>query len=132
MKKPSILRALRQPLGIPAAEFGKGARIQRLHQLTVAAGRLVDDLNHMHRYADRPRLIGNRARNRLPNPLGRICREFVSLCIIELIHRADQAGIALLDQVENVQPAAGILLCDRHHHQTGIGRTPFSSAAASP
>ena len=45
MKKPSILRALRQPLGIPAAEFGKGARIQRLPD---ARGELTVKIQVVH------------------------------------------------------------------------------------
>ena len=45
MKKPSILRALRQPLGIPAAEFGKGARIQRLPD---ARGELIVKIQVVH------------------------------------------------------------------------------------
>ena len=83
---------------------------QLLHQLAVAARGLVDDLHHMHRHADGPCLIGNGAGNRLPDPPGRICREFVSLCIVELVHRADQARVALLNEVEDMQAAAGILL----------------------
>ena len=81
-----------------------------LHELAVAARGLVDDLHHMHRNADRSCLIGNGARDRLPDPPGRICREFVSLCIVELVHRADQARVALLNEVEDMQAAAGILL----------------------
>ena len=62
---------------------------QLLHQLPVAAGRLVDDLHHMHRHADGAGLIGNGAGDGLPDPPGGICGEFVSLCPIKLVHRAD-------------------------------------------
>ena len=68
----------------------------------------------MHRDADGARLIGNGAGNGLPDPPRCICREFVSLCIVELIDRTDQARVALLDQVQNVQTSAGVFFCDRH------------------
>ena len=68
----------------------------------------------MHRHADRPRLIGDGSGNGLPDPPGGICREFVSLCIVELIDRANQARVALLNEVENVKSAAGVFFLDRH------------------
>ena len=94
---------------------------QLLHQLAVAAGGLVDDLYHMHRHADGSRLIGNGTGDGLPDPPGRICREFVSLCIVELVDSADQARIALLNQVQDMQAASAVFLGDRHHQaQVGL------------
>ena len=66
----------------------------------------------MHRNTNGSCLIGNGTGDCLPNPPGRICREFVSLCIVELVHSADQTGVALLNQIQNMQTAAGILFCD--------------------
>ena len=90
----------------------------------------------MHRYADRSGLIGDRTGDRLTDPPSRICREFVSLCIVEFIDCADQTGISLLNQIQNVQAAAGVLLCDGDN-QTQVGLRqlvfgaliPFSNAA---
>ena len=93
-----------------AISFERRLAAELLHELAVAARCLVDDLHHMHRNANRSCLIGNGARDRLPDPPGRICREFISLCIVELVHRADQARVALLNEVEDMQAAAGILL----------------------
>ena len=69
----------------------------------------------MHRDTDRPGLIRDGAGDGLPDPPGGICREFVSLCPVEFIDRADKAGVAFLNQVQNVQAAAGIFLCDGDH-----------------
>ena len=68
----------------------------------------------MHRHADCPCLIGDGSGNGLPDPPGGICREFVSLCIVELVDRANQARVALLNEVENVKSAAGVFFRDRH------------------
>src|SRR6185295_14386623 len=51
--------------------------------------------------------------DRLADPPGRVGREFVAAAIFELIDRLHQADIALLDQVEELQPAIGVFLGDR-------------------
>ena len=100
-----------------------GLTAQLLDQLTVAAGSLVDNLHHMHRHADGTGLIRNGAGDGLPDPPGGICREFVSLCPVEFIHGPDQTRISLLDQIQNVQATAGILLCNGDNQtQVGLGQ----------
>ena len=63
--------------------------------------------------ADRARLVGDRARDRLADPPGRVRRELVAAPVVELLDGADQAERALLDQVQERQPAAQVALRDR-------------------
>ena len=74
----------------------------------------------MHRHPDGPGLIGNGTGDGLPDPPGGICREFVSLCPVKFVHSSDEAGVALLNQVQNVQTTAGVLLCNGDH-QAEVG-----------
>ncbi len=74
----------------------------------------------MHRDADGAGLIGNRARDGLPDPPGGIGGEFVAAAILEFIHGLHQADIAFLDQVEELQAAIGVFLGDGDH-QAKIG-----------
>ena len=76
----------------------------------------------MHRHPNGSGLIGNGTGDGLPDPPSRICREFVSLCPVKLVHRANQAGVALLNQIQDVQPSAGILLRNGNHQpEVGLG-----------
>ena len=59
----------------------------------------------MDRQADRPGLVGDRAGRGLADPPGRIGRELVAPAVLELLHGAHQPRVALLDQVEQLQPA---------------------------
>ena len=48
--------------------------------------------------------------------------------VVELLHRLDQPEVALLDEVEQVQPAAGVLLGDAHHQaQVGLDELLLAS-----
>ena len=67
----------------------------------------------MDGHADRPRLVGERARDRLADPPGRVRRELVAAPPVELLDRADQAERALLDQVEERQALVAVVLRDR-------------------
>ena len=51
--------------------------------------------------------------DRLADPPGRVGGELVALGVVELLDRADQAGVALLDQVEHGHLAAAVLAGDR-------------------
>src|SRR5262249_51818513 len=84
-----------------------------LHQRARGANQLVDRLDHVHRDADRPRLVGDRAGNRLPDPPRRIGRELVAAAVLELVHRLHQADVPFLDQVEELEAAVGVFLGDR-------------------
>jgi hypothetical protein len=60
--------------------------------------------------ADGARLVGDRARNRLPDPPGGIDRELVAAPVLEFIDRLHQSDIAFLDQVKELQAAVGVWL----------------------
>ena len=67
----------------------------------------------MDGHADRPRLVGERAGDRLADPPGRVGRELVAAAPVELLDGADQAERALLDQVEERQALVAVVLGDR-------------------
>src|SRR5437660_2780457 len=67
-----------------------------LEESTRHANELVDRLDHVDRDADRPRLVRDRTRDRLADPPRRVRRELVTLAVVELPDRADEAGVPLL------------------------------------
>src|SRR5207245_2440108 len=71
----------------------------------------LDDVNGN---ADRARLVGNPALNRLANPPRRVGRELVAAAPVELLDGPDQSDDSFLDQVEQRDPVALVLLHDRH------------------
>ena len=78
----------------------------------------------MHRNTDGTRLVGYGSSNGLPNPPRCICREFISLCIVKFIDCTDQAGVAFLNQIQNVQASAGIFFGNRYDKaQVGFCQT---------
>ena len=93
--------------------FGRRLAAEVLQQLTLDAAELVDDLDHVHRDADGAGLVGHRAGDRLADPPRRVGRELVALGVVELLDRADQAEVALLDEVEERHAAAGVALGQR-------------------
>src|SRR3981189_3071341 len=87
------------------------------------ADQLGDRLDHVHRDADRPRLVGDGARDGLPDPPRGVGRELVALVVVELLDRPDQAHVAFLDEVEEGHAAADVLLGDRHDQpEVGLGQ----------
>ena len=68
----------------------------------------------MDRNPDRTGLIGDRAGDRLADPPRCVSGELVALCIIEFVNGANQAGVALLNQVQDVEAASGILFRNRY------------------
>src|SRR5208282_509163 len=84
------------------------------------ADQLVDGFDHVHRDANRARLIRNGASNRLPNPPRGISRELIAAAVFELVYGFHQADVALLNQVEELQAAIGVLLRNRDH-QAQVG-----------
>ena len=107
-----------------------GLAAEVLQHLALHAGELVDDLDHVHRDADRAGLVGHRAGDRLPDPPGRVRRELVALGVVELLDRTDQAEVALLDQVEEQHAAAGVALGQRDDQaQVGLEQVVLGAAA---
>src|SRR5512132_94532 len=88
---------------------------QILEELSLDADELVDRLDHVHRDADRAGLVGDRSGDRLADPPRRVRRELVALGVVELLDRADEPEVALLDQIEEQHPAAYVPLRDRDH-----------------
>src|ERR1700757_1167613 len=88
---------------------------KHLDQLPRDANQFVDNLDHVHREADRARLISNGSAHCLSNPPRGISRKFVAETVIELIYRLHQADVPLLDQVEELKSAIAILLSDGHN-----------------
>src|SRR6266540_1879335 len=87
----------------------------------LAAAQPADPLIHVHRQTDRPRAAVSRPTgDRLADPPGRVGRELEALAPVELLDRAQQPEIALLDQVDQRQAGAGEAPRDRDH-QTEIG-----------
>ena len=82
-------------------------------QLALRAHDLVQLLDDVHRHPDRPRLVGERTRDGLPDPPRRIGRELEALAVVELLRGAHKADRPLLDQVEERQPLVAVPLGDR-------------------
>src|SRR6266508_2186140 len=64
---------------------------QLLDELALDAHDLAQPLDHVHGHADRPCLVGDRARDRLPDPPARVGRELEAFAVVELLHGANQA-----------------------------------------
>ena len=77
-----------------------------LDELALDVHDLVQLLHHVDGDADRAALVRDRPRHRLADPPGRVGRELVAAPVVELLHRADEAERALLDQVQERQAAA--------------------------
>ena len=92
---------------------GSGLAAELLDELALDVHHLVELLDHVHRDPDRARLVGDRPRDGLADPPGGVGRELVAAPVVELLDRADQPERALLDQVEERQPAAEVALRDR-------------------
>src|SRR5215472_15406539 len=90
-------------------------------KLTLNPRHLVDGLDHVHRDADGPGLIGDSPGDRLPDPPRRVRRELIALGVVELLDRADQTEIALLDQVQEDKASADVTLRNRDNKaQVGL------------
>ena len=81
----------------------------------------VDGLGQMDRDADRPALVGDGPGDRLADPPGRVGRELVAAPVVELLGGPHQADVAFLDEVEELEAAALVLLGDGDD-QPQVGR----------
>ena len=79
----------------------------------LGAVHLLQPLDDVDGHADRAGLVGERARNGLPDPPRRVRRELEAAAPVELLDGADQPERALLDQVEERQPLVPVVLRDR-------------------
>src|SRR5436190_1133159 len=78
------------------------------------ARQLLLTLDHVHRDANRARVVRDRALHRLPDPPRGVRRELVAAPPVELLDRAVQAQRPLLDQVQERHAEASVALGDRH------------------
>src|SRR6266403_2008492 len=92
--------------------LGRGLAADLVEHLARLTHDFADALHHVDGDADRARLVGDRARDRLPDPPRGIGRELVAAAILEFVDRLHQADIAFLDQVEELQAAVGVFLGD--------------------
>ncbi len=76
------------------------------------AAHLVGDV---HGKANRPALLGERPLHGLPDPPGRVRGELEAHRPVELVDRAHEPQIPLLDQVEERDVGARVVAGDRHH-----------------
>src|SRR5205823_9130980 len=83
-------------------------------ELALGANDLVELLDDVDGHADRPGLVGERARDGLADPPRRIRRELEALAVVELLRRPNEADRALLDQIEEGQTLVAVALRDRH------------------
>src|SRR5271166_4957082 len=95
--------------------LGRRLAADLVQHLARGAHDLVDRLDHVDRNADRARLIGDRAGDRLADPPGGVGRELVAAAVLELVDRLHQPDVAFLDQVQELQAAVGVLLGDGDH-----------------
>src|SRR5688500_17899638 len=69
-------------------------------EVALGALHLLHALDDVHGNANRSRLVGDRPRDRLANPPGRVRRELEASLPLELLDGTNEAEHALLDQVE--------------------------------
>ena len=92
-----------------------GLAAERGGQVAAGPDHPVDLLDHVHRDADGAGLVGHGAGDGLADPPGGVGGELVALGVVELLDGADEAEVALLDQVEERHAAAGVALRDADH-----------------
>src|SRR3954452_1891604 len=106
-------------LGLDARNLGDLLR-RRLaaelgDQLALGAADLVELLDDVDRDADRARLVGERACDRLADPPGGVGRELEALAVVELLRSTDEPERALLDEVQERESLVAVVLRDRDH-----------------
>ena len=92
--------------------FAGGLAPVFLHKAAADAQELVYRLNHMHGDADGSGLVGYGAGDSLAYPPCSVCAEFVALAVVELFHGADEADVALLDEVKQGHSSADVFFGD--------------------
>ena len=108
-----------------------GLAVQLLGELAARPLRAPDLLGDVHGQADRPALVGERPRDRLADPPGRVGRELEPELVVELLDGADQAEVALLNQVEQRHAGVRVVARDRHHEaQVRLDQAPLRGFVA--
>src|SRR5687767_2943913 len=92
--------------------FARRLAAQLLDERARGANQLVDGLDHVDGDADGARLIGDGARDGLANPPRRVSRELIPAPPLELVDGLHQTDVPLLNEVEELEAAVGVLLGD--------------------
>src|SRR5215213_8309481 len=104
-------------LGLDAGDLGDllrgGLAAELGDELALGAADLVELLDDVDGDADRARLVGQRAGDRLADPPRGVGRELEALAVVELLRRAYEADRALLDEIEERQSLVPVALRDR-------------------
>jgi hypothetical protein len=82
-------------------------------EVVLGAQHLVQLAHHVHRQAHRARLVHDGALDALADPPGGVGGKAETALGLELVDRAHQADVALLDQVEQHHAAVDVVLGDR-------------------
>ena len=101
---------------------------QLLGQAPLHAHLAVDAFDHVHRDADRARLVGDRPAYRLADPPGGVGAELEAQAVIEFLNCPQQADVALLDEVAEVHAPANVAFGDTDDEpQVGVGQPLLST-----
>src|SRR4051812_31643690 len=92
--------------------LGGGLAAELGDELALGTPDLVELLDDVNRDADRARLVGQGAGDRLADPPGGVGRELEALAVIELLRRANETERPLLDQVQERQALVAVVLRD--------------------
>ena len=123
-----LLDALGREARLVGDLVGGRVAVELLREDAAAAHDAAHLLGDVHGQADRPALLGERPGDRLADPPRRVRRELEAHRVVELLDRADQAEVALLDQVEQRHAGLRVVARDRHHEpevrldQLALGR----------
>ncbi len=103
--------------GMPVSRSSSGSVGSRPgageHRLRRALDAVVR-VEHVHGDAHGAALVGERAADGVADPPRRVRREAVAARVVEALDRLHQADVALLDQVDERQPAAVVAARDAH------------------
>ena len=92
-----------------------GLAVQLLGEFAAGALHAAHLVGDVHGESDRASLVDERAHHGLPDPPRCVRREPVAHRPVELLDGADQAEVALLDQVEERHLRLRVVPRDRHH-----------------
>src|SRR5262245_2934086 len=92
--------------------LGQRLAAEPLDELALDVDDLVQLLDHVDRDPDRPRLVGDRAGDRLADPPRRVRRELEPASIVELLDGAYQPQRPLLDEIQEGEAASEVALRD--------------------
>ena len=100
--------------------LARGFAAHRLRELEPGPVELAQPVVDVHGKADRTRTIGDRPRDALTDPPGRVRRELEATPPVEQLDRAHQPDVAFLDEIQQGQ-ALALVLPGHGHHQPQVG-----------